>query len=90
MAKYRWSVRIGSEEGEELATDYESSQPFGEPDVGDVFSLPDGSGPWRVEDIRKRGQGATNTERSGLQTAWFRTWRYQPDSTAHSLANQLF
>ena len=49
-----WSVRIGSEEGEELATDFEWSQPFGEPDRGDVFSLPDGLGPWRVEDIRKR------------------------------------
>jgi hypothetical protein len=54
MTKYRWSVRIGSEEGEELAPDYEWGQPFGEPDVGDVFSLPDGSGPWRVLDMRKR------------------------------------
>jgi hypothetical protein len=40
MAKYRWSVRIGSEEGEELATDFEWSQPFGEPDVGDAFFAP--------------------------------------------------
>ena len=39
---------------------------------------------------KQHGQGAMNTERSGLQTAWFRTWRYQPDSTAHSPANQLF
>jgi hypothetical protein len=54
MAKYRWSVRIGSEDGEELAPAYEWGQPFGEPELGDVFSLPDGSGPWRVLDMRKR------------------------------------
>jgi hypothetical protein len=54
MAKYRWSVRIGSDEAEELATDYEWSQAFGEPDLDDVFSLPDGSGLWRVADIRKQ------------------------------------
>ena len=62
MAKYRWSVRIASEEGEELATDYEWSQPFGEPDQGDVFSLPDGSGPWRVVDwaVADRADDAGN------------------------------
>jgi hypothetical protein len=54
MAKYRWSVRVGSEEGVELAPDYEWEQPFGEPALGDVFSLPDGSGPWRVVDMRMR------------------------------------
>lgn len=52
--KYRWSVRIGSEQGRELATDFEWSQRFGEPALGDVFSLSDGSGPWRVADLRQR------------------------------------
>lgn len=52
--KYRWSVRIGSEHGQELATDFEWSRPFGEPALGDVFSLSDGSGPWRVASLTKR------------------------------------
>jgi hypothetical protein len=48
-----WSVRhgrIGEFDAPEILGGYRSANPVHEPRLGDVLSLPDGSGPWRVVD----------------------------------------
>jgi hypothetical protein len=53
MARVAWIVRQGKPgdfDGPELARDYRSQGKVSEPKVGDVLTLPDGSGPWRVVD----------------------------------------
>jgi hypothetical protein len=48
-----WSVRqggIGEFDAPEILGGYRSTNPVHEPRLGDVLSLPDGSGPWRVVD----------------------------------------
>jgi len=51
MDRVMWSVRegkVGEFDAPELMGDFRSSG--GEPRLGDVFVLPDGSGPWCVID----------------------------------------
>ena len=53
MGRVLWSVReggIGELDGPEILDGYRSANPVHEPKLGDVFQLPDGSGPWRVID----------------------------------------
>jgi hypothetical protein len=50
-----WSVRqgrVGEFDAPELLGGYRSANPIHEPKLGDVLSLPDGSGSWRVIDWR--------------------------------------
>jgi len=53
MGRILWSVREGTAgdfEAPELADDFRSANPVGEPKLGEILYLPDGSGPWRVVD----------------------------------------
>ena len=48
-----WSVREGKPgqfDAPEILAGYRSLSPVAEPKLGDVLTLPDGSGPWRVVD----------------------------------------
>jgi len=48
-----WSVREGKAgefDAPEIIGGYRSGNSVGEPKLGDVLTLPDGSGPWRVVD----------------------------------------
>jgi hypothetical protein len=48
-----WSVRegrAGDLEAPELVDNFRSANPVGEPKLGELLYLPDGSGPWRVVD----------------------------------------
>ena len=50
-----WTVRrgkVGEFDAPELLSGYRSASPVHEPKLGDVLSLPDGSGSWRVIDWR--------------------------------------
>jgi hypothetical protein len=53
MGRVVWSVReggIGELDAPEILGRYRSANPVHEPRLGEVFRLPDGSGPWRVID----------------------------------------
>jgi hypothetical protein len=53
MGRVVWSVRegrVGEFDAPEILAGYRSVHPVHEPKLGDVFNLPDGSGPWRVVD----------------------------------------
>lgn len=53
MGRVVWSVRQGRSgelDAPEILGGYRSASPVGEPKLGDVLHLPDGSGPWRVVD----------------------------------------
>jgi hypothetical protein len=53
MGRVVWSVReggIGELDAPEILGGYRSANPVHEPRLGEVFRLPDGSGPWRVID----------------------------------------
>jgi hypothetical protein len=53
MGRLVWSVRKGGRgqlDAPEILGGYRSASPVHEPRLGDVFHLPDGSGPWRVVD----------------------------------------
>jgi hypothetical protein len=53
MGRVVWSVReggIGELDAPEILGAYRSANPVHEPRLGEVFRLPDGSGPWRVID----------------------------------------
>jgi len=50
MGRVVWSVREGDLAAPEILGGYRSANPAHEPKLGDVFQLPDGSGPWRVID----------------------------------------
>jgi len=55
MGQIVWSVRqgkVGEFDAPELLGGYRSANPIHEPKLGDVLSLPDGSGRWRVVDWR--------------------------------------
>jgi hypothetical protein len=57
-----WTVREGRENdfrGELLVSGYRSPHPVREPSLGEVLSLPDGSGPWRVVDWKVTSQSAS-------------------------------
>jgi hypothetical protein len=59
-----WSVReggVGEFDAPELMAGFRSADRVGEPRAGDLFLLPDGSGPWRVVD-RMRDDGAGTSE----------------------------
>jgi hypothetical protein len=48
-----WSVRegrVGEFDAAELMSGYRSASGVHEPMLGEIFLLPDGSGPWRVVD----------------------------------------
>jgi len=62
MGVVRWSVRegrVGEFDAPEIMCGFRSVD--GEPTLGDLLLLPDGSGPWRVVD-RKRADHADSTE----------------------------
>jgi len=62
MGLVRWSVReggVGEFDAPEIMTGFRSVD--GEPGLGDLLLLPDGSGPWRVVD-RKCADAAEATE----------------------------
>jgi hypothetical protein len=62
MGLVRWSVReggVGEFDAPEIMGDFRSVD--GEPRLGDLLLLPDGSGPWRVVD-RMRAEQAEATE----------------------------
>ena len=50
MGRVVWSVRQGGINAAEILGGYQSPSPVHEPKLGEVLSLPDGSGPWRVVD----------------------------------------
>jgi len=55
MGHVVWSVRqgkVGEFDAPELLGGYRSASPIHEPRLGDVLSLPNGSGSWRVIDWR--------------------------------------
>jgi hypothetical protein len=57
-----WSVRegtVGEFDAPEIMGGFRSADRVGEPRPGDLFLLPDGSGPWRVVD-RRRGDGTND------------------------------
>ena len=62
MGLVQWSVRegsLGEFDAPEIKGGFRSVD--GEPRLGDLLFLPDGSGPWRVVD-RKRADQAESTE----------------------------
>jgi len=55
MGQVVWTVRrgkVGEFDAPELLSGYRSASPVHEPKLGDVLSLPNGSGSWRVIDWR--------------------------------------
>jgi hypothetical protein len=65
MGQVMWSVRegkVGEFDAPELLGGYRSANPVHEPRLGDVLSLPDGSGPWRVIDwhMSRRSDSPSN------------------------------
>ena len=53
MGVVLWSVRegrVGEFDAAEIMSGYRSAGAVQEPRLGDIFHLPDGSGPWRVVD----------------------------------------
>jgi len=53
MGRVVWSIRegsVGEFDAPEIMSGYRSASSAREPRLGDVLSLPDGSGPWRVVD----------------------------------------
>jgi hypothetical protein len=65
MGRVVWSVKEGAAgefDAPEIMGGYRSPSSVREPRLGDVLSLPDGSGPWRVVDwaLSDRADGPDN------------------------------